>query len=190
MGVDTHGIKHVLGIWIQASEGAKFWAQVCAELANRGVRDIIIACVDGLTGFAEAINTTWPHTVVQTCVVHLIRSSMRFVNYKDRRTVAAALKHIYTAVNQDAALAALEAFEASEMGRKYPATAATWRAGWDRFIPFLEFAPAVRKVIYTTNTIESLNYQMRKIIKNRGHYNTYRPHSSLGTAARSGDTFG
>lgn len=170
VGVDTHGIKHVLGIWIQASEGAKFWAQVCAELANRGVRDIIIACVDGLTGFAEAINATWPHTVVQTCVVHLIRSSMRFVNYKDRKAVAAALKHIYTAVNEDAARTALEAFETSEMGRKYPATAATWRTAWDRFIPFLEFAPAVRKVIYTTNTIESLNYQMRKIIKNRGHF--------------------
>ena len=170
IGVDAQGIKHVLGIWVQQAEGAKFWAQVCAELANRGVRDIIIACVDGLTGFAEAIQATWPQTTVQTCVVHLIRSSMRFVNYKDRRPVAAGLKPIYTAVNEDAALAALEAFEASEMGRKYPATAATWRAAWDRFIPFLEFAPALRKVIYTTNAIESLNYQLRKIIKNRGHF--------------------
>lgn len=170
IGVDTAGVKHVLGIWVQQSEGAKFWAQVCAELANRGVRDIIIACVDGLTGFAEAITATWPQTTVQTCVVHLIRASMRFVNYKDRRPVAAGLKPIYTAVNEEAALAALEEFEASELGRKYPATAATWRAAWERFIPFLEFAPALRKVIYTTNAIESLNYQLRKIIKNRGHF--------------------
>jgi len=170
VGVDCQGVKHVLGIWVQQSEGAKFWASVCAELANRGVRDIIIACIDGLTGFAEAIEATWPKTVVQTCVVHLIRASMRFVNYKDRRAVAAGLKPIYTAVNEDAALAALEAFEASDLGRKYPATAATWRAAWDRFIPFLEFAPSVRKVIYTTNSIESLNYQLRKIIKNRGHF--------------------
>ena len=116
------------------------------------------------------ITATWPKTTVQTCVVHLIRASMRFVNYKDRRPVAAGLKPIYTAVNEEAALAALEAFEASEMGRKYPATAATWRNAWDRFIPFLEFAPALRKVIYTTNAIESLNYQLRKIIKNRGHF--------------------
>lgn len=170
IGVDVAGVKHVLGIWVQQSEGAKFWAQVCAELANRGVRDIIIACVDGLTGFAEAITATWPQTTVQTCVVHLIRASMRFVNYKDRRPVAAGLKPIYTAVNEEAALAALEEFEASELGRKYPATAATWRAAWERFIPFLEFAPALRKVIYTTNAIESLNYQLRKIIKNRGHF--------------------
>lgn len=170
VGVDCQGVKHVLGIWVQQAEGAKFWASVCAELANRGVRDIIIACVDGLTGFAEAIEATWPKAVVQTCVVHLIRASMRFVNYKDRRAVVAGLKQVYTAVNEDTALAALEAFEASDIGKRYPATAATWRAAWDRFIPFLEFAPAVRKVIYTTNAIESLNYQMRKIIKNRGHF--------------------
>jgi putative transposase len=170
VGVDCDGIKHVLGIWVQQVEGAKFWASVCAELANRGVRDIIIACVDGLTGFAEAIESTWPRTVVQTCTVHLIRASMRFVTYADRKRVAAALRPIYTAVNEDTALAALEAFEASDLGRKYPATVATWRASWDRFTPFLEFAPAVRKVIYTTNAIESLNYQLRKIIKNRGHF--------------------
>lgn len=170
VGVDCDGVKHVLGIWIQATEGAKFGAGVCAELANRGVRDVIIACVDGLTGFAEAIEATWPHTVVQTCVVHLIRSSMRFVNYRDRRAVAAALKPIYTAANEDAARAALDEFEASDLGGKYAATVATWRAAWTRFIPFLEFAPSVRKVIYTTNAIESMNYQLRKIIKNRGHF--------------------
>lgn len=170
VGVDCQGVKHVLGIWVQQTEGAKFWASVCAELANRGVRDVVIACVDGLTGFAEAIQATWPKTVAQTCVVHLIRASMRFVNYKDRRAVTAALKHIYTAVNEDTAAAALEVFEVSDLGKKYPATVATWRAAWDRFIPFPEFAPALRKVIYTTNSIESLNYQLRKIIKNRGHF--------------------
>ena len=170
VGVDCQGVKHVLGIWVQQTEGAKFWASVCAELANRGVRDVVIACVDGLTGFAEAIQATWPKNVVQTCTVHLIRASMRFVNYKDRRAVAAALKHIYTAVNEDTAAAALEVFEVSDLGKKYPATVATWRAAWDRFIPFPEFAPALRKVIYTTNSIESLNYQLRKIIKNRGHF--------------------
>lgn len=154
VGVDCQGVKHVLGIWVQQTEGAKFWASVCAELANRGVRDVVIACVDGLTGFAEAIQATWPKNVVQTCTVHLIRASMRFVNYKDRRAVVAAL----------------EVFEVSDLGKKYLATVATWRAAWDRFIPFLEFAPALRKVIYTTNSIESLNYQLRKIIKNRGHF--------------------
>jgi putative transposase len=137
VGVDLDGIKHVLGIWVQASEGAKFWAGVVAELANRGVRDILIACCDGLTGLPEAIEATFPHTTVQTCVVHLIRASMRFVSYG---------------------------------GRKYPATVVTWQNAWERFTPFLAFAPAVRKIIYTTNAIESLNYQLRKIIKNRGHF--------------------
>ncbi len=120
VGVDMDGIKHVLGIWVQATEGAKFWAAVCAELANRGVRDVLIVCCDGLTGFPEAIEATWPQATVQTCVVHLIRAAMRFVNYKDRKAVAAALKPIYTAANDDAALAELEAFAASELGRKYP----------------------------------------------------------------------
>jgi putative transposase len=170
IGVDCQGIKHVLGIWVQQAEGAKFWAQVCAELANRGVRDVIIACVDGLSGFPEAIEATWPYATVQTCTVHLIRASMRFVSYKDRRAVAAALKPVYTAANEQAARAALDAFAASDLGIRYPATVATWLSAWERFIPFLEFHPALRRVIYTTNAIESLNYQLRKIIKNRGHF--------------------
>ena len=170
IGVDLDGIKHVLGIWVQATEGAKFWAGVCAELANRGIRDVLIACVDGLTGFPEAIEATWPGAMVQTCVVHLIRASMRFVAYQDRKAVAATLRPIYTAVDEDQALTALTAFEDSELGRKYPAAVATWTSAWDRFIPFLDFGPALRKVIYTTNSIESLNYQLRKIIKNRGHF--------------------
>src|SRR5688500_2554790 len=170
VGVDLDGIKHVLGIWVQATEGAKFWAGVVAELANRGVRDILIACCDGLTGLPEAIEATFPHTTVQTCVVHLIRASTRFVSYSARKEVAAALRRIYTAPTADAAETALLEFADSELGRRYPATVVTWQNAWERFIPFLAFAPAVRKIIYTTNAIESLNYQLRKIIKNRGHF--------------------
>lgn len=170
VGVDLEGVKHVLGIWVQATEGAKFWAGVCAELANRGIKDVLIVCCDGLTGFPEAIEATWPRTTVQTCVVHLIRASMRFVNYKDRKKVAAALKTVYTAPTVEAAEAALLELADSELGRRYPATVSTWTAAWERFIPFLEFPPEVRRIIYTTNAIESLNYQLRKIIKNRGHF--------------------
>jgi transposase-like protein len=170
IGVDLEGIKHVLGIWIQTTEGAKFWAGVCAELANRGVRDVLIVCCDGLTGLPEAIEATWHQATVQTCTVHLIRASMRFVNYKDRKAVAKALKPIYTAADDDAARAEFEAFKDSPLGQKYPHAVATWDAAWERFIPFLAFPPELRRVIYTTNSIESLNYQMRKIIKNRGHF--------------------
>jgi len=170
VGVDFDGIKHVLGIWVQTTEGAKFWASVCAELANRGVRDVLIVCCDGLTGFPEAIAATWPQATVQTCVVHLIRASMRFVNYGDRKAVAAALKPIYTAANDDGALIELEALEATPLGRKYPSTVKAFRDAWERFVPFLAFPPALRRVIYTTNAIESLNYQLRKVTKNRGHF--------------------
>jgi putative transposase len=170
VGVDLDGTKHVLGIWVQTTEGAKFWAGVCAELANRGVRDVLIVCCDGLTGFPEAIEATWPATTVQTCVVHLIRAAMRFVSYQDRKKVAAALRPIYTAPTADAAETELLAFADSQLGTKYPATVATWQNAWQRFIPFLAFPPEVRKIIYTTNSIESLNYQLRKIIKNRGHF--------------------
>jgi transposase-like protein len=172
IGVDLDGVKHVLGIWVQATEGAKFWAGVCAELANRGVRDVLIVCCDGLTGLADAIEATWTQATVQTCVVHLIRAAMRFVNYKDRKTVAAALKPIYQAVDADTARAELDDFTASELGAKYPTTVATFDNAWERFVPFLAFPPELRRVIYTTNSIESLNYQLRKIIKNRGHFPT------------------
>ena len=170
VGVDMDGVKHVLGIWVQQTEGAKFWAGVCAELANRGVKDVLIVCCDGLTGFPEAVAATWPQATVQTCVVHLIRAAMRFVNYKDRKPVAAALKPIYTAADEDAALQALEEFTASPWGARYPTTVRTFQDAWDRFTPFLAFPPMLRRVIYTTNSIESLNYQLRKIIKNRGHF--------------------
>jgi len=170
VGVDMDGIKHVLGIWVQTTEGAKFWSSVCAELANRGVRDVLIVCCDGLSGFAEAVGATWVNATVQTCVVHLIRAAMRFVNYKDRKPVAAALKPVYTAVNEDDALAALEAFAASQLGKRYPSAVKTFMDAWGRFIPFLEFPPELRRVIYTTNAIESLNFQLRKVTKNRGHF--------------------
>jgi putative transposase len=170
VGVDIAGIKHVLGIWVQTTEGAKFWAGVCAELANRGVKDVLIVCCDGLTGLPEAIEATWPTTTVQTCVVHLIRASMRFVSYTDRRAVAAALRKIYTAPTVEAAETALLEFAGTDLARRYPACLRTWQDAWERFIPFLAFPEPVRKIIYTTNAMESLNYQLRKIIKNRGHF--------------------
>jgi putative transposase len=170
VGVDLDGVKHVLGIWVQAAEGAKFWAGVCAELRNRGVRDVLIVCCDGLTGFPEAIEATWPQSIVQTCTVHLLRAAMRFVSYADRKKVAAALRPIYTAPTDEAARLELDAFAESELGRRYPAAVMTWQNAWERFIPFLAFPPELRKIIYTTNAIESLNYQLRKIIKNRGHF--------------------
>ncbi len=148
IGVDMEGIKHVLGIWVQAVEGASFWAGVCADLANRGVKDALIVCTDGLSGFPEAIEATWPTAVVQTCVVHLLRSSMRFVNDKDRKQVAAALKPIYTAPSEDTALEALQAFSQGQWGRKYPTTCAAWERAWERFTPFLAFPPELRRVIY------------------------------------------
>ncbi len=170
IGVDTDGIKHVLGIWVQTTEGAKFWLQVLTELRNRGVRDVLIACCDGLEGLPEAIETVWPRTITQTCVVHLIRAALRYVSYADRKAVAAALRVVYTAATEDAALSALAAFSDSELGRRYPGAVGVWERAWERFTPFLAFPPEVRKIIYTTNAIESLNYQLRKIIKNRGHF--------------------
>ena len=170
VGVDLDGVKHVLGVWVQTSEGAKFWAGVCADLANRGVNDVIVVCCDGLTGLPEAIEATWTQATVQTCVVHLIRAAMRFVSYGDRKAVAAALKPVYTAGDAEAARVEFDAFTDSSYGKKYPHAVATWEAAWERFIPFLAFPPMLRRVIYTTNSIESLNYQLRKIIKNRGHF--------------------
>ncbi|WP_297751992.1 IS256 family transposase [uncultured Tessaracoccus sp.] len=167
VGVDMDGIKHVLGIWIQATEGAKFWAGVCAQLANRGVKDVLIVCCDGLTGFPEA---TWPDSTVQTCVVHLIRAAMRFVSYKDRKAIAAALKPVYQAADADAARAALDEFATTPLGKANPNTIRVFEDAWTKFVPFLAFPPMLRRVIYTTNAIASLNYQLRKVTKNRGHF--------------------
>jgi putative transposase len=170
VGVDTDGIKHVLGIWVQSTEGAKFWLHVLTELRNRGVTDVLIACCDGLEGLPESIETVWPNTVTQTCVVHLIRACMRYVAYGDRKATAALLRPIYTAANDQAALDALATFADSTIGKRHPGAVAVWERAWERFTPFLAFPPEVRKIIYTTNAIESLNYQLRKIIKNRGHF--------------------
>ena len=167
IGVDMEGIKHILGIWLAKEEGASFWAQVCANLATRGVHDVFIVCCDGLKGLPEAVEATWPDSMVQTCVVHLIRAANRWVAYGDRKAVSAELKKIYTAPTEQTALAALTEFEASELGEKYPQSVKVWRDAWDRFIPFLEFPPMARKVIYTTNSIESMNNELRKATRNR-----------------------
>jgi putative transposase len=169
IGVDLDGFKHVLGVWIQHTEGAKFWMGVLTELRNRGLRDALIVCCDGLTGLPDSIEAVWPHAVVQTCVVHLIRNSMRFVGYGDRKAVAKALKPIYTAPTEAAAEAAREALR-REYGQRYPGLVDAWDRAWPQFTPFLAFPPEIRKIIYTTNAIESLNYQLRKITKNRGHF--------------------
>jgi len=170
VGIDTDGIKHVLGIWVAAAEGAKAWAQALAQLRNRGLEDVLIVCCDGLAGLGEEITATWPEATVQSCVVHLIRAASRYGSYTDRKTLCAAMRPIYTAPGMDAAEAALLEFAGSPVGKKYPAAAAVQERAWDRFVPFLEFAPPIRKVIYTTNAIESFNRQMRKIIKTRGHF--------------------
>jgi putative transposase len=168
-GVDIDGFKHVLGIWIAAAEGAKFWAGVLAELRNRGIKDVLFVCCDGLNGLPGAIEATWSKAKVQTCVIHLIRASIKYVSWKDRKKVAAAMRPIYTALNEAAAKTALENLR-RDFGKRSPGLVATWDRAWDQFIPFLEFDSAIRKVIYTTNAIESVNFQLRKIIKNRGHF--------------------
>ncbi|HET6948741.1 MAG TPA: IS256 family transposase [Acidimicrobiales bacterium] len=172
LGVDIDGRKHVLGLWLgKGDEGAKFWLGVLTELRNRGVKDVLIACCDGLTGFGDAIEATWPQATVQTCVVHLIRNSVRFCSWKDRKALTKALKPIYQAPGVDAATEALDEFEI-DWGDRYPAIVDLWRRNWERFTPFLAFDPAIRKIIYTTNAIESLNYQLRKVTKTRGHFPT------------------
>ena len=172
MGIQADGQRDVLGLWIEHTEGAKFWLKVFNDLKTRGCQDILIAVVDGLKGLAEAINTVYPRTTVQTCLVHLIRNSLDYAGWKDRKLVAQALRPIYTAVNEQAALAALQAFAASPWGAKYPSIVQSWQRAWEHVTPFFVFPPEIRRVIYTTNAIESLNMQMRKIIKTRGHFPT------------------
>ena len=167
--MDADGFKHVLGIWLGTAEGSRFWAGVLAELRNRGVRDVLFVCCDGLNGLPGAIEATWPKAKVQTCVIHLIRASMKYVSWKDRKKAAAAMRPVYTALNEAAARTALENLR-RDFGKKNPGLIATWDRAWDQFVPFLEFDAAIRKVIYTTNAIESVNFQLRKIIKNRGHF--------------------
>jgi putative transposase len=170
VGIDCEGRKQVLGIWIETTEGAKFWLRVMNELRSRGIDDVLIVVCDGLTGLPEAINTVWPAAKVQTCIVHLIRASLRWVNYKDRKRVAAALRAIYAAPTEAAASDALDALADSNIGREYPGIIRRWREAWERIIPFFDFAPEVRRVIYTTNMIESINAELRKATRNRGHF--------------------
>jgi transposase-like protein len=169
LGVTCDGEREVLGIWWQETEGAKFWLAVLNDLRRRGVEDVLISCVDGLKGFPEAIEATFPQAWVQTCIVHLIRISLRYVNYRDQRKVAAALRPIYTAPNADQALVELERFD-TEWGQRYPATVKAWRTSWEYVIPFLALPDELRKAVYTTNTIEGLHRQIRKAIKTRGHF--------------------
>jgi putative transposase len=170
VGVDIEGRKEVWGIWVETTEGAKFWLRVMNELKARGVADVLIAVCDGLTGLPEAINAVWPQTRVQTCIVHLIRASLRWVNYKDRKRIAGLLRPIYDAPTEAAARAELDALADSDFGREYPGVIRRWRDSWELVIPFFDFAPEVRKVIYTTNMIENINGQLRKSTRNRGHF--------------------
>jgi putative transposase len=170
IGVRCSGHKEILGLWIEQTEGAKFWLRVMTELRNRGVQDILIAVVDGLKGFPEAITSVFPQTVVQTCIVHLIRFSMHFASWKERRLIGAALKPIYQAESAASARERLEDFDRGPWGRKYPAIAQSWRRNWEQVIPFFAFAPEVRTILYTTNAIESLNAQVRKAVRIRGHF--------------------
>jgi putative transposase len=169
VGVDADGFKHVLGIWLGGGEGSAFWAGVLAELRNRGVKDVLFVCCDGLKGLPEAIKATWKDATVQTCVIHLIRSSLKYISWKDRKRAAAFMRPVYTAVNEAAAKSAMENMR-REFGKKAPGMIAAWERAWDEFVPFLKFDAAIRKVIYTTNAIESMNFQLRKITKNRGHF--------------------
>jgi len=171
IGVNLEGQRDVLGIWFQRTEGAKFWLQVLTELKQRGVGDVLVCCVDGLTGFPDAIEATFPDSLVQTCLVHQVRNSLKFVSYKDRKHVAADLRRIYTASNQDHAADELAHFAEKWDGR-YPTISQSWLERWEQITPFLTFPQDVRRVIYTTNTIEALNRQIRKIIKTRGHFPT------------------
>ena len=170
LGMLPDGTRDILGLWIESTEGAKFWMKVFADLQTRGVQDILIAVTDGLKGMPEALAAVFPATTLQTCIVHLIRNSLDFASWKDRRELAAALKPIYSAASADAAQAELDAFEQGAWGQKFPSVVAAWRRAWDRVIPFFAFPPAVRKVIYTTNAIESINARLRKIVKTRGHF--------------------
>jgi len=170
LGILPDGTRDILGLWIENTEGAKFWMKVFNDLKTRGVNDILIAVTDGLKGMAEALGAVFPATTLQTCIVHLIRNSLDYASWKDRRELAAALRPIYTAPSVEAAETELDAFERSALGQKFPTVVAAWRRAWDKIIPFFAFPPAVRKVMYTTNAIESINARLRKIIKTRGHF--------------------
>jgi transposase-like protein len=171
LAVRSDGKKELLGLWIDQNEGAKFWLGILNELRNRGVKDILIACVDGLTGFPEAINAVFPKTEVQLCIVHMIRGGMKYVSFKDRKAVATDLKQIYTAASEELADSALISF-GEKWDKKYPMISRSWRNRWPEVIPFFKFPEVIRKVVYTTNAIESMNFTIRKVIKNRQSFPT------------------
>lgn len=170
LGIRADGRKEVLGLWIEQTEGAKFWLKVFNELKNRGLQDILIAVVDGLRGFPEAIEAVYPEAQIQTCIVHLIRNSLNLASWKERKALATALKPIYQAATADAAATALQSFAESDWGKRFPTVTAMWQRQWEQVIPFFAYPPEVRKIIYTTNAIESMYMQLRKIVKNRGHF--------------------
>lgn len=172
LGVRADGSRDILGLWIEQTEGAKFWLKVFNDLKLRGCEDILIAVTDGLKGMAEALEAVYPRTTLQTCIVHLLRNSLSYAGFRDRKALADALKPIYQAVSAEAAEAALEAFAEGEWGQRFPTITLSWRRAWEQVIPFFAFPPEVRRVIYTTNAIESLNARVRKIIKTRGHFPT------------------
>jgi putative transposase len=170
LGVLPDGSRDILGLWIEGTEGAKFWMKVFNDLKTRGVGDILIAVTDGLKGMPEALSAVFPATTLQTCIVHLIRNSLDYASWKERKLLAAAIRPIYTAASAEAAEAELGAFERGPWGQKFPTVVAAWRRAWSHVIPFFAFPPQIRRVIYTTNAIESINSQLRKIIKSRGHF--------------------
>ena len=170
LGILPDGTRDILGLWIEGTEGAKFWMKVFNDLKTRGVADILIAVTDGLKGMAEALGAVFATTTLQTCIVHLIRNSLDYASWKDRKALAAAIRPIYSAPSAEAAQAELAVFERGPYGQKFPTVVAAWRRAWDKVIPFFAFPPAVRKVVYTTNAIESINSRLRKIIKTRGHF--------------------
>src|SRR3569832_854898 len=172
LGVRADGSKEIQGLWLEQNEGAKFWLRVMNEIKNRGVEDVLIAVVDGLKGFPEAITAVFPQATVQTCIVHLLRHSLDSVSWKDRTPIAAALKDIYRAVDAQAGEAALGAFEESPWGRKYPAIGQSWRRAWTEVVPFYAFPGEVRRILYTTNAIESLNAKLRRAVRASGHFPT------------------
>ena len=170
LGILPDGTRDILGLWIENTEGAKFWMKVFNDLKTRGVADILIAVTDGLKGIGEALSAVFPATTLQTCIVHLIRNSLDYASWKDRKLLAAALRPVYTAASAEAAERALNDFERGAWGQRYPTVTAAWRRAWDRVIPFFAFPPDVRRVVYTTNAIESVHSRLRKIIKTRGHF--------------------
>ncbi len=172
LGVRPDGTKEILGLWLEQNEGAKFWLRVMNELRNRGVEDILLAVVDGLKGFPEAIRAVFPEATVQTCIVHLLRHSLDFVSYKDRKAVATALKDIYRAIDAKAGEAALAEFDAGPWGQKYQAIGQSWRRAWGEVVPFYAFPAEVRRILYTTNAIEALNAKLRRAVRTRGHFPT------------------